>query len=114
MFTFHRLHARPAEIWSIALADGVLAGAAKRFGKAVRFNARPQGAGPSRFHEVGVLVAFEGDGGDVEFVLACRDGLTENEKRTLYVELEMLLGREAYRVGSDEVRGWFLHDALGR
>lgn len=113
MFTFHRLHSQPAEIWSIALAEGVAAGARRRLGKAVRFNARDRDAGLSHFHEVGVVVAFETANGDVEFIVACRDGLTEPEKRTLFVELEMLLGREVYRTGSEEVRGWFLVDSLG-
>lgn len=104
IFTFSRLTTRPAESWSITLAEGIVPGAAKRFGRAVRLNGRPPSAGPTYFHEIGVLVAFEAHKGDVDFLLACRHGLTDEEKKTLYVELEMLLGRSVYRIGTPRAR----------
>lgn len=113
MFTFSRLTTRPAESWSITLAEGIVPDATKRFGRAVRLNGRPPGAGPTHFHEIGVLVAFEAHKGDMDFLLACRHGLTDEEKKTLYVELEMLLGRSVYRIGTPRVRGWFHHEVIG-
>ncbi len=81
MFTFHRTESRPAEIWNIIVAEGSLQDAESRFGSALRFNAREpdEGQGPNSFHKIGVLVAFEVKNGDVEFLLACKDGLTDAE-----------------------------------
>jgi hypothetical protein len=113
MFTFQRISSRPAETWTITLAEGVVTDAPKRFGKPLKFNGRTKGQGPSRFHDIGVLMAIDGGDGDTEFLLACRDGLTSLERGTLMVELEMLLGKSVHRNGAEETRGWFIHDALG-
>lgn len=113
MFTFRRTESKPAEVWTIAAAEGALPDAEARFGAAARYNAREaEEEGPSNFHELGVIVAFETSAGVTEFVLACKDGLSEREKNTLFVEFEMLLGRHCYGGRGDEQKGWFVHDTL--
>jgi hypothetical protein len=112
MFTFHRTSSGPAEVWAIIAAEGTLSQAETRFGEAAQYNAREGNQGPSRFHEIGTLCAIT-RGEDVEFLLGCKHGLTEAEKGTLFVELEMLLGQHVYAWGSKEQPGWFMHETLG-
>lgn len=114
MFTFNRTHSGPAEVWTITVAAKALPDAASRFGTPLRNNARDSSGEerPSHFHEVGIVVALEMGVDETEFLLACKEGLTEAEKRTLLVELEMLLGRQVYGWGAEESRGFFLHDSL--
>lgn len=113
MFTFRRTSHEPAEVWTIAIAAGSLPGAEARFGPAARANARNgEDEGPSHFHEIGVVIAFEQAHGETQFLLACKDGLSDDEKNTMRVELEMLLGREVYGWDNEEAAGWFLHDTL--
>jgi hypothetical protein len=47
-----------------------------------------------------------------KYYLACKNGLTEEEKATLVREIELLLGKFTPAIGNEREQGWFLYDEL--
>ena len=108
MFNFHRTNEGIAEIYEILLAEDANSDFADRFGSAIRFSHRE-----NKYHEVGYLVAIpDKEEQTVKILLCCKKGLTEDDKRNLYEEMELLLGKAVYKIGAEEAEGWFLHDEL--
>jgi hypothetical protein len=68
-----------------------------------------------RYHEMGfpVVIPVTQDGKErFKYFMACKDGLTDEEKATLVREMELVLGKSTHAGGNEEEQGWFLHDEL--
>ncbi|MFA4918281.1 MAG: hypothetical protein WC581_03405 [Thermodesulfovibrionales bacterium] len=109
MFNFCRVDEGTSEIWEIVLAEDVSADFTERFGLALRFTHREE----SKYHQMGYLAVIpSGTEETSKILLCCKGRLTENEKRKLYEEMELLLGKSVYKGGAEEAEGWFLYDEL--
>jgi hypothetical protein len=113
MFTFYRdlLAAGTAEAWKILLKEDLDTDTVERFGPGLMFRIGDD----VRYHELGFLVAIPvtQDGKErMKYFLACKDGLTEEEKTTLVREIELLLGKSTHAMGNTEEQGWYVYDEL--
>jgi hypothetical protein len=113
MFIFQRDReaAGPAEIWRILLPEDERTDTEARFGSGVRVRPWEE----LFYHDLGFVVAIPATraGKDtVKCFLACQEGLTEEEKATLFRELEMLIGKYTHAYGTEERAGWFWSDEL--
>jgi hypothetical protein len=109
MFNFYRVNEGTNEIWEIVLAEDVSADFTERFVSALRFTQREE----SKYHKMGYLAVIPSRTEKTSNILLCCKGrLTENEKRKLYEEMELLLGKSVYKLGTEEAEGWFLYDEL--
>lgn len=111
MFIFHRRHRNgSADVFDICLPADAIKDATKRFGPALNFF-MPNN--DERYHLLGwvVLVSDEQQNNETGFYLACKN-LFEAEKRTLYRELEMFVGKNCWTYGSKAEVGWFMTDSL--
>lgn len=93
--------------------ENSLPNALERFGTALGHDgcSIDPGGADTRCHEVGVLVAIrQADG--VEIVLSAKSGLSEEEERTLWFQVNALLGAHVHQWGGEPVQGWYCHDKL--
>ena len=106
MFVFHRHRAGPTEVYSILLPQG-RSQDSERFGEPLRYSLY----GQDRYHEVGMLVLIHGES-DVEYLLVCKNGLTDEEQAILGRGIEHLVGKEVHTGGSEPTAGWYVYDSL--
>jgi len=113
MFTFLRTATGQTEMWEILLLEGSRPDCEKRFGPALRHEGtEPSPDQPLRFHEIGVLAVLHQDSG-AELVVGGKNGLTDDERRTLDFQIEALVGAHVHD-GDEPTPGWYWHDTLTR
>jgi hypothetical protein len=117
MFTFHRdwLATGTVEAWKILLQEDRTADGSVRFEERFGPSLIMRLADDMRYYDLGFLVAIPiaQDGKErIKYFLACKDGLTEEEKATLLREMELLLGKFTHAAENEGEQGWFLHDEL--
>ena len=114
MFNFYRdtfATKQQVEVWDIVVFKDSIPEAEKRFSKTCKFLITDEE--DTGWHRIGKLVNILLSDERNEIFLTCYNGLTEDEKRQLYREIQMLLGgKEVYEGIGEEESGWFFNDIL--